>query len=269
MRRALTFGFWLLAFGLIPSAQRQTSAPAASTEILWDTWGVPHIFATDLPAATYAFGQAQMQSHGNLLLRLYGQARGRAAEYWGPDYLENDKYVRSMGIPTRASQWVTAQAPATRPALDAYVAGINAYARDHADRLAADVRPVLPVTATDVMAHVQRVLVFTFVSSPQAVKAAADQFDRGSNAWAIAPSRSASGHAMLLANPHLPWGDMFTWFEAQIVVGSVNASGVALVGTPFLGIAFTDALGWSHTNNTMDGADLYELTLAPGGYQWN
>ena len=49
------------------------------TEILWDTYGIPHIYGKDTSSAFQAFGWAQMQSHGNLLLRLYGQARGRAA----------------------------------------------------------------------------------------------------------------------------------------------------------------------------------------------
>jgi len=39
-----------------------------------------------------------MQSHGNLILRLYGQA----AEFWGEDYLESDRWVQTMGIPNRA-----------------------------------------------------------------------------------------------------------------------------------------------------------------------
>ena len=51
--------------------------------IIRDDWGVPHIFATDMEEMHYAFGWAQMQNHGNLILRLYGQARGRSAEYWG------------------------------------------------------------------------------------------------------------------------------------------------------------------------------------------
>lgn len=34
------------------------------TEILWDTWGVPHIFGKDIKGVFYAFGWAQMQSHG-------------------------------------------------------------------------------------------------------------------------------------------------------------------------------------------------------------
>ena len=31
----------------------------------------------------YAYGWAQMQNHGDLILKLYGQARGRASEYGG------------------------------------------------------------------------------------------------------------------------------------------------------------------------------------------
>ena len=60
----------------------------------------------------------------------------------------------------------------------------------------------------------------------------------GSNAWAIAPSRSERGHAMLLANPHLPWSDLFTFFEAQLTAPGINAYGAALVGMPVLAIAF-------------------------------
>ncbi len=63
----------------------QTPLPADTdrSEILWDTWGVPHIFATTAAEAGYGYGWAQMHNHGNRLLRLYALARGRAAEYWG------------------------------------------------------------------------------------------------------------------------------------------------------------------------------------------
>ena len=47
----------------------------AQTEILWDSWGVPHVYGKDATGIFQAFGWAQMQSHGDLLLRLYGQVR--------------------------------------------------------------------------------------------------------------------------------------------------------------------------------------------------
>lgn len=79
----------LLSLNFIVGSQSLSSAPRL-TEILWDTHGIPHIYGKDTKSAFHAFGWAQMQSHGNLLLRLYGQARGRGAEYWGEEYLDSD-----------------------------------------------------------------------------------------------------------------------------------------------------------------------------------
>ena len=53
----------------------------------------------------FAFGYAQMRDHANLLLRVYGQARGRAAEYWGKDYLDSDRWVWLNNVPERSEQW--------------------------------------------------------------------------------------------------------------------------------------------------------------------
>ena len=81
-----------------------------------------------------------------------------------------------------------------------------------------------------------------------------------------------------MGNPHLPWGvnqpipnlDIYQWMEAELVVGdasrpSLNATGVAFPGSPFIGIGFTDDIGWTHTNNTIKNADLYELQLTSDG----
>ena len=242
--------------------------PTGPTEILWDSWGVPHIFAGDMPNLFYAFGWAQMANHGDLLLELYGQARGRAAEYWGMRYIQGDQYVRIMGVPQRARTWYQAQSPQMRTYLDAFVAGMNAYAQTHPDQLNPERQLALPVVPEDPLAHLQRVIHLSFVAPSQAREAKNWQ-RAGSNAWAVAPSRSASGHAMLLANPHLPWGGMTTWFEVQLKGPGLDAYGATLVGFPLLGIAFNDHLGWTHTNNPMDGADLYELELMEGGYRWN
>src|SRR5689334_15331826 len=65
------------------SSRASSSEPASRNEILWDTWGIPHIYGKNAVGLFHGFGWAQAQSHGNLILRLYGQARGRAAEYWG------------------------------------------------------------------------------------------------------------------------------------------------------------------------------------------
>jgi acyl-homoserine-lactone acylase len=244
----------------------RSPAPLPRAEILWDTWGVPHVYGQDAEAVLYGFGWAQAQAHGDLLLELYGQARGRAAEYWGPERADGDRLVRMLGIPRRAEAWYAAQIVEERALLDAFAQGINDYAREHPEAIDDSMELVLPVRGADILAHVQHAIHFTFLSSPARE---IHLLAAGSNAWAIAPSRSASGHAMLLANPHLPWSGIFTWFEAHLVAPGLDAYGVTFVGMPFLGVAFNERLGWSHTVNPIDGADLYELTLVEGGYEWD
>jgi acyl-homoserine-lactone acylase len=237
-------------------------------ELLWDSWGVPHIFAEDEGALFYAKGRAQMRSHGNLLLRLYGQARGRAAEYWGERFVDSDTWVRTNGVPERAERWLELLSPHMRAYLDAFIAGANAFAEENPDAIAPEWRAVLPLTVTDVLAHQQRVLNYTFMANPAMAAGVSRQWQAqaGSNAWAVAPSRSATGNALLLINPHLPWGDLFTWYEMHVVAPGVDAYGATLVGFPILSLGFNQHLGWAHTVNTIDSADIYELTLAGDGY---
>ncbi len=254
------------------ASQTIKTAAKPTTEILWDTWGVPHIFAPDAEGIFYGFGWAQMQSHGNLLLTLYGQARGRAAEYWGKDFLVSDRAVHTMGLYERARTWYQQQSPQFRNYLNAFASGINDYAKSHADKLDDQLEVVLPVTATDVLAHAARIIyVFLGLTSgcSQVLPAGTEL---GSNGWAIGPARSESGNAMLLANPHLPWSESepFLFYEAQLTApGIYDAYGVTLVGVPVLAIAFNDNLGWTHTVNTIDACDLYALTPAEGGYMFD
>ncbi|MEH2264047.1 acylase [Nostoc sp.] len=266
------FPFLLALLFILAVGSQSYSSPPKSTEILWDTYGVPHIYGKDNRGIFNAFGWAQMHSHGNLLLRLYGQGRGRAAEYWGDKYLDSDRWVLTMGVPERARSWYWAQSPTFRSYLDAFASGINAYAQEHSDLIDDSVEVVLPVKAEDVLAHLMRVIYFTFIVDPDQVASVGidnKQPKAGSNGWAIAPKHSASGKAMLLANPHLPWSDLFLWYEAQLTSLSINAYGATLVGVPVLAIAFNDKLGWTHTVNAYDGWDVYELKLADQGYRFD
>src|ERR1700761_6323832 len=96
------------------SAPAPSKAGGARGEILWDTFGVPHVFAKDEAGVFYGFGYAQVKSHANLVLRLYGQAQGRAAEYWGPSYVDSDRWVITNGVTDRARKWYGQQTPQFR-----------------------------------------------------------------------------------------------------------------------------------------------------------
>ena len=255
-----------------------TGTPAVRDEILWDRYGVPHVYAHDTAGAFYGFGWAQAHSHGDELLRLYGEARGRGAEYWGAKYEDTTLWLLRNGVAERARQWYDAQDPPFRAWLDAFAQGINDYAAAHPQAIAAEVRVVLPVSGVDVVAHAHRLMNYVYVANPNqggegdapqpdAPEDGAQVEENGSNTWAIAGSRTASGHTMLLQNPHLSWNlNFFTYYEAHLVAPGLELYGATQIGLPVIRFAFNQQMGISNTVNGMLGATTYRLTLQDGGY---
>jgi acyl-homoserine-lactone acylase len=258
---SVTMFFLLICFAFVSCVKAQDR----KTEILWDNFGVPHIFARTNQEMYYAFGWSQMTSHANLILQLYAQSRGRAAEYFGKNYLESDRKILLFDLPGLARSSYLSQDKEYKSYLDAFVKGMNDYAKAHPEAIGEDFRQVLPVTGEDIISHTIRVISLEFLASED-IYSVRRLTEPGSNSLAIAPSRSESGKAMLVSNPHLPWNDFFVWFEAHLNSQDINAYGVALVGMPVLTIAFNNYLGWTHTVNTIDASDRYELTLKGDGY---
>lgn len=265
---------WLAVLAASSALTASVAAPSGKGgggEILWDSFGVPHIYAKTEEGGFYGFGYAQAQSHGNLLLRMYGESRARAAEYWGDKYESQDKWLVANDVPARSIQWFKRQTPQMQKNLNAFAAGINAYAAAHPDRIAQEVKVVLPLEGVDIIAHAQRLMNFGYIASDRKVLADPSINEAGgSNAWAVAPSRSASGKAMLLANPHLPWApSQLTYYEAQITAPGLAIYGATQVGLPVLRFGFNNDLGFTNTVNTMQGFTSYKLTLEGDGYRFD
>ncbi|MDD3188687.1 MAG: acylase [Fermentimonas sp.] len=242
------------------------------TEILWDKWGVPHVYATDEAEMYYAFGWAQMQSHANLILRLYAESRGTGSEFFSEKYLESDRLFHLFNLTDSAQAQYERFTGDEKLFLDSFVRGLNDYAEANPEEIDEKFRKVLPVTAIDVLAHGKRVINLEFLSgrdigqSFNELKELEKEITPGSNSYAIAPAKSKSGNAMLVANPHLPWNDLYMFFEAHLNAPDFDVYGVTLVGMPVLNIAFNKNLGWTHTVNTIDASDRYVLTLEGDGY---
>ena len=85
----------------------------------------------------------------------------------------------------------------------------------------------------------------------------------GSNTWAFAPSRTKSGKAILMRNPHLQW--TAGYYEAHMTVpGVLDFYGDFRIGGPFAVIGgFNKYLGWSTTNNSQDLDEIYALDVDP------
>jgi penicillin amidase len=88
----------------------------------------------------------------------------------------------------------------------------------------------------------------------------------GSNSWAIAPKRSASGRAVLANDPHLGLSLPAKWYEVHLNGGAVNVAGVSLPGTPMVILGHNPRVAWGFTNVMADDADFYfERTDSLGG----
>ena len=242
------------------TACNQPRSAPLRTEIAWDTYGIPHIRATDEVALFRAFGWAQAASHGDQILHMYAEARGRSAALFGPWMLDADRHVLTLGIPARAAAWYAAQPAAFRADLDAFADGINAYAKAHPEAIEDAAERVLPVTGVDVVAHAQRVLLLIATgpaSSPPPASAA----------WALGPKKAEGATSILLANPHLPWRGPLLFYEAQLTAPGIDLYGATLIGFPVVLIGFDDHHAWTHTVNTQDVSDLYAITKQGDGYR--
>ncbi|MFN5598280.1 MAG: penicillin acylase family protein [Gemmatimonas sp.] len=82
-----------------------------------------------------------------------------------------------------------------------------------------------------------------------------------SNNWAVAPSRSASGLALLAGDPHLELTLPSIWYEVHMVSGTRDVGGVAIPGLPGIAIGYTRALAWSFTNTGGDVMDFWRETV--------
>ena len=235
------------------------------TTLAWDTWGVPHISSDNIEDLFFAQGWAQMHNHANLILELYGTSRGKGSEYWGKDKLVDDMLVHTLGFPELANEWENQQDPEVKTMFTSFVNGLNAYAEAHPEAIDEKNKVVLPLTTKDANMHAMYVVFTRFIGGGDLGRI--QQWpDMGSNTYAIAPKRSTSGNAMLVQNPHLPWWGEFTFWESHLKLNGKNMYGANLVGLPGIAIGFNENLGWSHTDNTIDNADTYELELQDEGY---
>ncbi|MFT5523968.1 MAG: penicillin amidase [Pirellulaceae bacterium] len=89
----------------------------------------------------------------------------------------------------------------------------------------------------------------------------------GSNAWAVSPSRSATGGAMLASDPHLEVNRLpAIWYEAALTWGDNQyVMGATLPGCPLFAVARTPRISWGVTYMKGDTVDYFVEDCRRGG----
>ena len=78
-----------------------------------------------------------------------------------------------------------------------------------------------------------------------------------SNNWAVHPSRSASGHAILCGDPHLAMQLPVIWYPVVMTDGTDFLSGATVAGSPAIAIGRSREMAWSATYGTSDVSDFF------------
>ncbi len=276
-RRASPSRVWILAPLLLTLSGCDGYAGedyADRVEIRRTSYGVPHILAEDLGSMAYGLAWAHMEDYGQLVVERLTMARGELALFKGQDLVESDFWWRRRH--QLAAQAYPTLDEETRAIYEGYAAAVNRFIASHPERVqewASD-----RFTGVDVAAHWvdERLEGATrrFLGSQAARRAASDSAAAsgdGSNAWAVGPSRTASGNAILVRNPHFSWGAgrYSVYYEAHITVpGVIDFYGDFRVGYPmYFNGGFNANLGWSTTNNSPDIEEFYALTVDPGEFR--
>lgn len=258
-----------LALVALLAAAAQPAPQSSEPTIRRTEFGVPHILASDFRGIGIGLGYTQVEDYGDRVLMGLIRTKGWMGRTFGKDSMGSD--FGAQLLHARVEETYHLLDADTRAVYEGFAEGINRYIRTHPDRVASWARPVFTghdVAVTDIGSAntgaaqrlVLRRLQGDSATSRDTANAPAYNED-GSNAWAFAPSRSKSGRALLLRNPHLSW--TAGYWEAHITVpGKLDFYGDFRIGSPFAVIAgFNRDLGWATTNNATDLDEVYALTV--------
>lgn len=87
----------------------------------------------------------------------------------------------------------------------------------------------------------------------------------GSNGWAVAGARSATGAPLLANDPHLEYMNPSVWYEAALEAPGFTVHGVTMPGFSGIGIGRTPTLAWGLTSAMISQTFLYREELNETG----
>nr|WP_309755920.1 penicillin acylase family protein [Flavobacterium sp.] len=255
-------------------AQKTTTAEIARLQklakqvtITRDNWGIAHVYGKTDADAVFGMLYAQCEDDFKRVELNYIEKLGRMAEIKGQSVLYNDLEIKLLIDIEDAKADYKKAAPWLKKLLNSYADGINYYLYKHPEvkpALLTHFEPWFPLLWTDgsigaiSTADLSTGELKAFYSGNTEKVAYIERekdVQTGSNGFAIAPSKTASGNAILYINPHTTF-----YFRPEIQVSSnegLNAYGAVTWGQFFIYQGFNENCGWMHTSSNVDVADMY------------
>jgi acyl-homoserine-lactone acylase len=249
-------------------ADDSLSKLARTVTIYRDTYGVPHVFGRTDASTAFGFAYAQAEDNFWRVEENFIFALGRASELYGERTLDEDRLNHALEIPRLAREEYSRLDKHMRSLCDAFAAGFNYYLARNSDvrpRLLTKIEPWYTLAFIRYN-YYQNGFARDRSLRRMGLQTAAIDSDlkehTGSNGWVIGPSKSATGHAMLFINPHLPF-----FGPGQVYEGHVhsdegwNFTGYTRFGFPLPYVGHNENGGWVSTDNAADLTDVYLETF--------
>ena len=250
---------------------------AENTEIIRDDFGVPHIYGKSDADAVFGLLYAQAEDDFNRIERNYIWAIGRLAEVEGEKSLYSDLRARLYMTKDEAIENYNNSPKWLQELCVAFADGLNYYLTTHPEvkpKLITHFEPWMPMYFSEgsIGGDIERVSTRKIkefyepnleLAISNGLIRTADDEPRGSNGFAIAGSKTKSGNAMLLINPHTSF-----FFRGEVHVVSeegLNAYGAVTWGQFFVYQGFNEKTGWMHTSTGTDIIDEFEETIVKDG----
>ena len=284
---AVLIAVYWVAYRPLPQVSGRISAPIAQrATIVRDALGVPHISAGSWADAIFLQGFVTAQDRLWQMDAMRRLAAGDLSEVIGPSTVELDRDARRLRMRRMAEEQYKTLPTADRAVLAAYARGVNYFIETHRDRLPVeftilgyDPRPWSAVDSILAGLQMYRNLTTTWKDEiqKQSMLAGGDaakvnflfstrsgsEYQPGSNAWAVAGKRTASGKPILANDPHLDYSEPSTWYQVHLKAPGLDVIGVSLPGVPCVIIGHNQRIAWGVTNLGFDVEDLYVEKLDP------
>lgn len=256
-------------------ADIDAAALAKQVTIHRDGFGVPHVIGDNDESTIFGFGYAQAEDNFWQVEDSYILALGRYCEVHGPQGINSDLLNRAFEIVPRSRRDFPALDKTSRELCGAFVAGINYYLETHPHAQPRLIEKFQPWHVLAFHRHAALELGFrlTGLSDEYLPRRNPHMWTAvGSNGWAISGSRTASGHPMLLAAPHMPWYGFAQLAEAHLKSGGSGSAdgeadgwnfiGAHFYGSPVLALGHNERLAWTLVSNQPDVADVWHVDFS-------
>ena len=272
---------------LIPAAAQQPirepetarwAKQAARITIVRDDHGIAHIHGKTDADAVFGMVYTQAEDDFNRVETNYLNSMGRLAETEGEARIYQDLRMKLFIDPADLRKQYAASPPGLQSLMNAFADSLNFYLAKHPavkPRVIKRFEPWMALSFTEgsIGGDIERVNLaqleaFYGKGAPKQLARLealppVEREPSGSNGMAIAPSNTASHHALLLINPHTSF-----FFRSELQMTSdegLNAYGAVTWGQFFIYQGFNERAGWMHTSSGVDAVDEYLETVTKKG----